>query len=317
MEASTETAHEPAHRIPRSVRGAILNYFADSGPDQNQVLAELRLREGFGDDRDLICHVREVYGDAEAEYLRARAGEEIDRAVREELGEFGLSLSPSTTAQKRDCVARDASPRALLLHLPDPLFASAIEAACLREAYAWGEYDKPPPVARTEAFVNDRLTDVGAPYELEDGQVRWVGEPTLTETAIEPALAAFQDPRLATADEDFNHALRDLRAGTKRSLKDATTNGTKALEGTMVTLLEAHQQSRPDKTQVYRLWEALRKAKIVPEGDMLKELVIAGTRVGNEKGRHADPREVTPIEAEVSVVAIANAIHYLAALLPQ
>jgi hypothetical protein len=230
---------------------------------------------------------------------------------------WGRSLSRSTTALKRDSVTRAATPRALLLHIPDPVFASAIEATCVREAHAWGEYDKPPPTTTTEAFVNERLTAVGAPYHLEDGKVHWVGERDLSEKAIEAALSALRDPRLATAAEDFNHALRDLRAGTKRSLKEATTNGTKALEGTMVALLDAHRQSRPDKTQVYKLWEALRMAKIVPEGDMMKELIIAGARVGNVKGRHADPREVTPIEAEVSVVAVANAIRYLADLLPR
>lgn len=55
----------------------------------------------------------------------------------------------------------------------------------------------------------------------------------------------------------------------------------------MVALLETDGKPRPEKTQAGVLWQALINAEI---GDStMTELVIAGTRVRNDKGGHSDP----------------------------
>jgi hypothetical protein len=308
--ARTETSTQ--QRIPRGTRGAILNWFERYGARPDEILEQLQLREGFGDQLDLERHVTEIYGEAEAERLRTDAVDEIAAKVREDLGSSAIGFSASTTAPVRDEIVRKETPRALLLYLPDPLFARAIEAACEQQFGAYGEYGNAPPDA--EPYVNGQFERVGAPYHLERGEVVWVGDETLNERAIEPALTALRDPRLATLEEDFRHAVDDVRKGTKRSRKDAVYYGTKVLEGAMVALLAAHGVAHPGKLQVWPLWEALRDAGVVAE--TMKELIVAGARVSNEKGRHSDPREVTQIEAEVSVTAVANAVLYLASLLP-
>lgn len=79
--------------IPRGTRGAILKWFDRSGALPDEILEELQIREGFGDERDLIRHVRAAYGDREGERLKTEAGHEVDGAIRDRLGEFGMGLS--------------------------------------------------------------------------------------------------------------------------------------------------------------------------------------------------------------------------------
>lgn len=118
--------------IPRGTRGAILKWFDRSGALPDEILEELQIREGFGDERDLIRHVRAAYGDREGERLKTEAGHEVDGAIRDRLGEFGMGLGlrhnrrgPRPGPSSR---ASSGAPPAA----PDPLFACALEAACDR-----------------------------------------------------------------------------------------------------------------------------------------------------------------------------------------
>lgn len=134
------------------------------------------------------------------------------------------------------------------------------------------------------------------------------------ELAIAPSLAALRDPRMVTPGEDFGHALASVRLGTDKARKGAVNDATKALEGAMVAVLEANGHTAPERRQVWPLWEALRDAGLVPQE--LMEVLTAGSKVSNVRGRHTNPERVTQAEAEASVTAVATAITYLATRLP-
>jgi hypothetical protein len=308
---SSETA---TRHIPRRVRGAILNWFENNTVPPKEVHEELQQRAVLGDDRDLMAHLRERYGDPEADALRDGVSEEFDRLCDERLGAMGRQLSAATTAPVRDRIWREERPRLVLLHLPDALFATAIEGACPRLAYNYDLYhDHPGPDAK--AYVNGVFDEHGVPYRLtEDGLVEWVGDEALHEVVMAPALAALSDERVGIAREDFEHALANVRRGSVKSRKDAVNDATKALEGAMVATLEANGHSAPQRRQVWPLCEELRDRGVVPRE--LMELITAGSKVSNARGRHTNPEPVTQAEAEASVAAVAIAITYLSTRLP-
>ncbi len=313
MEASAT-----APRIPRRIRGALLDWFGRSGAPPAEVYGQLRMQAGFGDVADLLDFVGECYGEEAREALRNGAADDLDAAWQVNAGHAGAALSAATTSLARDHFMRQNRERYLLLHLPDPLFCTAVEAAISVQQGAYGEYGNPAPDAM--GYVNTLFSENGVPYRVEahvDGQyeVVWAGDEQVHETVVEPALAALADPRLATAAEDFGNALTDLRRGTRDALKDAVNDAVKALEGTMFAVIEARGLDPPERSQVWHLWEVLRNGRAVPQ-DMM-EVLTAGSKVSNERGRHTDPRAVSAAEAEASVNAVAVAITYLASRLDE
>jgi hypothetical protein len=301
-------------RITRRARGAVLNWFEKRLTPPIEVYEQLRERAGFGDDADVVRYVRERYGEEEADALRQRANDGLDKAMDAKFGTVARRLSASTTAQARARMWQRELPRLLLMNVPDGLFATAIEGAIERqEGNYGGTYDMPAPVARD--YVNELFEAQGIPYRLSDeDRVEWVGDEAIHEQVIEPALNALRDPRLETPREDFEHALENVRKGTAKARKDAVNDGTKALEGAMVAVLEANGHTPPERRQVFVLWEVLRDHGLVPP-DMM-EVLTAGSKVSNKRGRHTNPEPVTQAEAEASVASVGNAISYLGTLLP-
>lgn len=277
------------------------------------IYEQLQQREALGDDSDLLAHLRERYGEHEAEGLRAGLQEDLERAWDEQLGPLGRQVSSATSAPARERIWQNERPRLILMHLPDGLFASAIEAACERLPYNFDLYhDAPAPPP--QPYVNGVFAQHGVPYRLtDDGVMDWVGDVVPYELAIAPSLGALADERFAVAAEDFEHALVNVRRGSAKSRKDAVNDATKALEGAMVAVLESHQVPVPDRRQVNVLWLALRDCGLVPQE--LMEVLTAGSKVSNARGRHTNPEPVTQAEAEASVAVVATAITYLASRL--
>lgn len=120
------------HIITRRVRGAILNWFDEHTVTPAEIYAQLQKRAGFGDDRDLTAHLRERHGEHAVSALQHGVTADRDRLWDDRLGELGRQLSSATTARARHQIWGDARPRLLLMHVPDPLFATAIEGACVR-----------------------------------------------------------------------------------------------------------------------------------------------------------------------------------------
>jgi hypothetical protein len=291
-----------------------MNWFEKQTLPPSEFYEQLQERGGFGDDRDLMAYLRERYGEDEADALRDGVSAEMDRLCDERLGSLGRQLSGATTAPARDRIWQRERPRLILLYLPDALFATAIEGACVRmPANFDSRYNTPPPPP--EEYVNGVFEEQGIPFRLNaDGLMEWVGDETVQALAIAPSLAALRDPRLAVAGEDFEHALANVRRGTTKARKDAVNDATKALEGAMVAVLEGNGRTPPQRRQVRVLWEALRGHELVPQE--LMEVLTSGSKVSNARGRHTNSTPVTQAEAEASVAAVATAISYLATRLP-
>lgn len=279
-----------------------------------EVYQQLQNRAGFGDDRDLMPYLRERYGNDEARSFSDGVTDDVDRLCGERLGSMARRAPTSVAAQVRARIWQDERPRLILLHMPDALFATAIEAACEHLPYSYDLYrDSAAPAP--DPYVNEVFEQQGIPYRLTaDGLVEWVGDEALHALAIAPALAGLSDPQFDTAREDFGHALDNVRRGTAKARKDAVNDATKALEGAMLAVLEANAEDLPERRQVGKLWEALRDSGLVPQE--LMETLTAGSKVSNARGRHTNPEPVTQAEAEASVAAVATAITYLASRLP-
>ena len=66
-----------------------------------------------------------------------------------------------------------------MLHLPDVLFATAIEGACERLPYSF-DLHKDAPAPAPQPYVNGVFEVQGIPYRLtDDGRVEWVGDEAL------------------------------------------------------------------------------------------------------------------------------------------
>ena len=97
--------------------------------------------------------------------------------------------------------------------------------------------------------------------------------------------------------------------------KDAVNDATKALEGAMVAVLAGHG-TPPAGTPAActRCGKELLASGLVPQE--LMEVLTAGSKVSNARGRHSNPEPVTQAEAEATVAVVAAAITYLATRLP-
>lgn len=142
------------------------------------------------------------------------------------------------------------------------------------------------------------------------------------EQAIEPALAALADPRLADATKEFDKARGHLRRGEYR---DAGKAAGDSVETTMAVLLGAHGHPQPqtkhgtDLVQAKYLFDQLKSTKVaLLHEDRDKELLYAPMKVRNACGHGVgvNPTPLDPAYVEAGVAAAAVAIAYLASKLP-
>jgi hypothetical protein len=201
--------------------------------------------------------------------------------------------------------------------LPEPELVTALELGGRSLADQRGEH--PDLFGYLERVFRAR----GLPYTASatDG-IQWVGERAVRKHAIEPALAALADPRLANASEEFDKARGHLRRG---ELKDAGKWAGDAVETTMAILLGAHGHPQPqtkhgtDLVQAKHLFDQLQSTAVgLLTEDRDKELIYAPMKVRNAcgHGAGANPRPPDRAYVEAGVAAAAVAIAYLASKLP-
>ena len=99
----------------------------------------------------------------------------------------------------------------------------------------------------------------------EMGTAEWHGDAGVYEDVVQPALNALSDPRLVSARQEYEDALRALRRGGREGAKNAIRDASNAVETTMKALLDACRVSRPPKESADNLWDALRAANVVAE----------------------------------------------------
>lgn len=237
----------------------------------------------------------------------ARVLRDFEREIEFRLDEMPLGKLARHRDFLRSRVEEKLTDELVLLALPDALFLQALEAGlqCIDI-----EDDRKSQATQLDAVLRDH----DLPYHFDRPVVRWSGGTLVRNVAWDRAIRVIEGHRLQVAASDLQHAFDDLRIGTPKARKSAVSNGTKALEGAMMALLESRGTNTPRRRQVWTLWETLRDHGCVPQTMM--EVVLAGSRISNAKGRHTTPKDVTIVEAEASVAAVAVAVTYLGTLLP-
>jgi hypothetical protein len=296
--------------IPSDVRGGLLSYISDAGrakPDA--VFSAFARHEGYGTVDDYV----EASGEPEA--VRERMDEAWERRYRQS------AVAQSGSAQAL-AVRAGLQPFLVLLAMPDADFVVALEGglryivdAAEMSAGGWPQ-DYVGPVRE---HVNAMFERRGVPYRVDDdARVQYIGDQTVRALVMDPALLALRDPRLAGARAEFEDALAKLGAGRAKDREDAIEESRKAVESAMKVTLAAHGELGHDGKTAWPLIEALKAAGIIDaHADQLLFAAPRAANVGASHGAGSQPRDVPHELATAVVGAAANAINYLAALLPE
>jgi hypothetical protein len=286
-----------------------LNWFGDNQVPWGHVYQQLLAQGGFGDESDVMDDIRTVEGEA--------ALAAVDEAICAELSEiaskdpsYGRKWLSEKQAIQQQIASREGA-RFALLHMPDRLFAKAVEGAQSALAWIYQEHGQPEPRIG-EMYLNRLLEEQGVPYRFDDDQNRWrwIGDRAVHDEVVGPALTALDDPRLSTPASDFERALAGRNGATVASRKTAVNEAAKALEGVMAAILESHGRPVPDKLQVAVLFDPL-VGEALATRDM-QDVIVGGAKVSNKRGRHTNQEDITPDETEAVVMAVAVSINYLA-----
>lgn len=276
-------------------------------------------REVYSDPIDALTELEESYGLAEGALtgdFERRMTILAQEGRRQAAESFDFNAEMLDREQALDRLPAASTAGAFLLCLPERELLAALESHAASR----------PPVHRRSGYPNlfAYLEHVfrmrGLPYTVSptDG-VRWVGEPAIRDDAIEPAISALADPRLATARQEFENARRELRAG---ELDDAANDAGCAVESTMSALLVAHGHKQPkkhgkDRIQAGPLFDALDAVGLL-DRERDRHLVFApiDVRDASSHGAGVGPPRCDSRYVEAGVAAAAVAISYLASRLP-
>lgn len=199
--------------------------------------------------------------------------------------------------------------RLALLVLPDPEFLTAIEHAVAR--YAGGSRSAKGNCRELMAYAGQALRAHAVPYQLDASGMSfvWSGDQTLHESAVEPALAALGDRRLAGARDEFRDALVKRRAGRAPDLRDAIHEAGSATESVMVVLIEQHGVTVPKQKAASALFNALAAPGATASGPVipgyLQHLALAAAEIRNHSGAHGQGAAVTAPPTSLADAAIA------------
>jgi hypothetical protein len=300
--------------ISRRTRGAILKWLDDNTVPWGHVYRHLESRGGFGDNSDIVADIRDVDGqESFLRYVAAVQREAHQQAIADPA--YGRMWDTEQKELEKRIAKREAGKFALL-HVPDRLFVKAIEGAYAELEQNHHAYGQAAPEIGA-IYLNPLLEDQGSQWRFDDGAKRWVwlGDPIVHDAVVGPALAAMSGPRLTVPAGDFSRALAGRSRSATAERKTAVNEATKALEGVMAAVLESHGRALPDRRQVMVLWDALVAEGLTPRD--MQDIVVAGSKVSNKRGRHTNPDDVTGAEAEAAVMSVAVAINYLATLIVQ
>ena len=281
--------------IPLGVRRAILVTMLEAGVDATTLWGLLSRRQGYGRFEDVAEDIAERFSDEQAAEFR----EQMSRAIAADQRRMSAVAGVNYLAEPA------------LLAIPEALFLDAVEYG-FEPHHGYAGHD------RATGEINALLEPRGIYFRFDrSGHAQWVGDPGTYETIVAPALAAFQDARLAGVQGEFEAALRHLRAGSAKEQEDAIDEAAKSVESSMKVLLDERRVGRDGREAAQRLFDLLRDNGIVEaEAD---KAVTAAARIRNQWGGHgagATPR-MPPIGlADVAVQSAGAAIVYLARRLP-
>jgi hypothetical protein len=207
--------------------------------------------------------------------------------------------------------------------LPEPDFLTCIE----------GGHQLIRSMAARRSFPEraNRLCERrGVPYRVEGSVLSiefvWTGDAIVEKAAVQPALSALGDPRLAAGPgPEFAIARRELRKGTPSALRVAVAEACNGVESALKALLTEHGQPIPAGQGIHQLLGACKAANLFPpavdgKGVAVEQILLGPARFGNRQGRHGSgpvPHDVEREEAEAVVAAAAIAIKFIAGRLPE
>jgi hypothetical protein len=268
-------------------------------------------QEHYADIEDYLDAVAIVWGDSEADAIVTQIAQDdhYTQETRAYIPAHGGRLA-------------GYSPEAFLNSLPEPDFLTCIEIGqrMIRDLSVRSHFP---------SSANRLCERRGIPYRVAGStssvEFLWAGDAIVEEEAIQPALSALADPRLAEGPgEEFATARRELREGTPAALKQAVAEASNAVESALKVLLTEHGQPVPASQNVDQLFVACKAANLFPpaadgKGVPVEQILVGPTRFGNRRGRHGGgpvPHNVERDEAEAVVASAAVAITFIAKRLP-
>jgi hypothetical protein len=215
------------------------------------------------------------------------------------------------------------SAAAFVKALPEPDFLTCIEGG--------NQLIRSIPARHSFRERANRLCERrGVPYRVEGSvlgiQFVWTGDAIVAQEAVQPALSALDDPRLAPGPRlEFASARRELRAGTPSALKQAVAEACNGVESALKVLLTEHGQPIPASQDVDQLLGACKAANLFPpavdgKGVPVEQVLLGPARFADRRGRRGSgpvPQNVEREEAEAVVAAAAVAIKFIAGRLPE
>jgi hypothetical protein len=303
----TTSDRNPPEGLDEGARKALIVALMDAGTSHDIIVQRFLRREAYGDLPDYLETVARVEGSDARKQFDLTFNRLLDEAAPARLRKSG-------NAQER--AARQVGSLSILLAMPEGDFLTAIELGAASAPNTFGVMSLPDALNR----ICDKR---GVPYRLEGvGRFmtfKWVGEPSVHEQAVAPALGALDDLRLAGGPRtEFQQARKELREGSPQARKQAVAEACNAVESTMKVLLDERGVARPAKQNAQDLFNALLASGHVAKE--AEELLLGASRFGNRRGRHgAGPvqHDVSHAEAQAVLAAAAVAIVLLSSELPK
>jgi len=250
----------------------------------------------YADENDYLVAVERVWGPERVHVLRIKATAAAD------------SIGTPSSPREHD-VAEAAVCEAVLLHMPEPDFRSAVFIAARGAA----------KTAQVAPRINHIRRMRGMPWVFSpDKGFCWVGDEEVESRAIRPAMSAIEDSRFADGVKDeFVQARAELARGTPGALAHAVHKAGCAVESAMKVLLGQHGQRYGEGETAHPLFDRLVEAGLAPP--LMQACVLGAASLCDQRTGHGDgdaPREVSQEVAEAVLASAAVAIAYLHKLLP-
>jgi hypothetical protein len=253
--------------------------------------------EGVGDWAAFTDLIRDWFGQAEAQLMV----DAISAAFAEGSSHYDV----------------DPAAEPALLTMPLPLFLTSLEwAVRLAGREERGSVRYPFDARDAAAELNRILERHSIHFSFDQSlEVQWTGDRGAHREIIGPALEALADERFAGARDEFEAAMRHIRAGAPKDREDAIEEAAKSVESAMKSTMAARRLKYDDRHPARKLWEAMKAAGLVEQ--YTEPVLLGPSLMRNRLGGHGSgekPRQVSMHDAEVCVRASANALLYLHAI---
>lgn len=286
----------PATGLDEAARSILLRMLTDCGVREESIHNLFLRSEHYADLEDYLGAVATVWGGDVSAGLLRRILEQDNAAP---------TRRPILFRNQSDA---GYSAAAFFNAMPEPDFLTCIEGGHLliRNLSARAGFPE---------SANRLCERRGIPYRLQGSLVGvwfvWTGDPTIEREALQPAVSALADPRLAPGPgQELAAARRGLREGTPAALRRSVAQACNAVESTLKVLLTEHGWPIPSGHGVDALLGACRAAELLPPA--AEEILAGPARFANRRGDHDVERD----EAEAAMAAAAVASKFIAGRLP-